>query len=151
MTATRTTVSCLRGMIRTYGPSLEHAPDGCIYVGRRMTMGGWRLPQSDWANPFSISKDAGGSAEIAVAMYEAWLYAPEQDGLRARIVPELSGFTLLCWCNGAPCHGFVLARIANQGPDQYVDFAGRVDAATALRRSRNVETVKAVGDWSGAL
>lgn len=54
---------------------------GCdVYIGRRMTMGGWSLPASPWANPFSVK--GRGSAE-AVRRYQARVTAPERAGLRA--------------------------------------------------------------------
>ena len=81
---------------------------GCdVYIGRRASMGGWRLPASVWANPFTAK--ACGSAEEACRRYEAYLRARRPD-LMARL-PELRGKRLGCWCAPGPCHGDVLVRL----------------------------------------
>lgn len=42
--AGRATVVCLKGKIHEFGPTLElPAAADVVYVGRRFTMGGWRL------------------------------------------------------------------------------------------------------------
>jgi hypothetical protein len=78
-----------------------------VYIGRRLYMGGWRLPESDWANPFTAKQC--GSNEEACARYEAWL-TTERPDLIARL-PELRGKVLGCWCTPKACHGDVLARL----------------------------------------
>jgi Domain of unknown function (DUF4326) len=145
-----TRVISLKGRIHEYGPRLEHAPANGMYVGRRLTMGGWKLPQSAWANPFSVTQ--AGSPAAAVEMYAAWMAQPEQDALSARIVPELQGAVLLCWCaEGSPCHARWLACMADVAvlQVQYVDFCGDSFASRAPRRT--VETVTGAGRWAGAL
>jgi hypothetical protein len=108
----QTTVIRLNGHRDEYGPDLGLRND-IRYIGRKMTMGGWNLRESDWANRFTI-KDYGSSA-AAVAEFEQWFHAPEQAALRARI-GELRGSKLDCWCReGQPCHGLVLARFADLG------------------------------------
>jgi hypothetical protein len=72
-----------------------------VYIGR----------PSKWGNPFVIGLD--GSREQVVARYEQWLH--EQPDLVAAL-PELTGRVLGCWCAPKPCHGDVLARLANQTP-----------------------------------
>lgn len=109
-----TTVVCLKGRIREFGPSLELAPH-ITYIGRTLNRGNWNLARSDWANPFTAQKVGG--AQRAVIRYREWLLAPEQAELRARIVPELRGRVLGCWCNveaGDPCHGLVLVALARE-------------------------------------
>ena len=73
MTATTslTTRVSLRGRIHEYGPRLEHAPTDLVYVGRRCTMGGWRLPESKLANPFTAADH--GSPDEAVRRYREYL------------------------------------------------------------------------------
>lgn len=76
-----------------------------VYIGR----------PSKWGNPFSHTPDTlarhrVATREEAVAAYEAWL--PQQPELMAAL-PELRGKTLWCWCAPQPCHGDVLARLAN--------------------------------------
>jgi hypothetical protein len=67
---------------------------GCdVYIGRRMTMGGWDLPQSKWANPFKIGKD--GDKEEVLEKYKAYILgSPLKNELE-----ELRGKTLGCWCH----------------------------------------------------
>ena len=84
---------------------------GCdVYIGRRCTMGGWDLPQSRWANPFTIAQCGG--AEVAVARYAEYLRS-RPDLMAA--VPTLRGKVLGCWCTPGPCHGDVLLALANRG------------------------------------
>lgn len=96
--------------IEQCGP--EPAPDaGCtvvnkrsgapydVYVGR----------PSEWGNPYHIGPD--GSREDVIAKYRAYILAPAQSALLAR-VPELTGKRLACWCAPLPCHGDILAELA---------------------------------------
>src|SRR3954447_24407299 len=77
-----------------------------VYIGRKHP----RFPEgSKWANPFRIDKD--GTREEVIAKYEAWLLT--QPELYAAL-PELRGKVLGCWCHPKPCHGDVLARLADQ-------------------------------------
>jgi len=83
---------------------------GCdVYIGRRMTMGGWNLPQSKWMNPFTVKKC--GSNAKAVHQYEEYLLnRPEL----LKDIEELRGKILGCWCKvspSVPCHGDVLIKL----------------------------------------
>lgn len=100
-----TSVICLKGRQREFGPSLELAPH-VLYVGRALYQGGWRLPKSPWANPFRAQSEGG--AAVAVEKYAAWLAG--QPELLVRL-PELSGRTLGCWCASGPCHARHLASL----------------------------------------
>lgn len=81
-----------------------------VYIGRG----------SPWGNPFShrassYAVEVVPSAQEAVARYEQWLV--QQPALMAAL-PALRGKVLGCWCRGprtpnAPCHGTVLARLAD--------------------------------------
>lgn len=66
---------------------------------------------SRWGNPFRIGKGADRAAVIA--RYRVWLLA--QPELLARL-PELRGKVLGCWCAPLPCHGDVLAELADALP-----------------------------------
>lgn len=103
---------CLKGRLREFGPSLElPAAADIVYVGRKATMGGWRLPGSPWANPFRAQK-VGGAAR-AVELYARWF--PQQAGLVERL-PELRGRRLGCWCPAdIPCHARWLAALVEAG------------------------------------
>ena len=80
-----------------------------VYIGRSRA-------GNVWGNPFSHLP--GSLAEFKVAYdevlprYEAWLRAQPQLVERARM--ELRGKRLGCWCAPKPCHGDILARIANE-------------------------------------
>lgn len=64
---------------------------------------------SKWGNPFKIGRD--GTRSEVIAKYEAWLHT-QPDLLAA--LPELRGKVLGCWCSPLPCHGDVLARLAEE-------------------------------------
>lgn len=70
-----------------------------IYIGRG----------SKWGNPFKIGPD--GNREEVIEKYEAYILANQEllDSL-----DELRGKTLGCWCNPKPCHGDVLAELADK-------------------------------------
>lgn len=70
-----------------------------VYIGR----------PSKWGNPFVIGRD--GTRTQVIAKYRAWLL--EQPVLMNSL-HELRGKTLGCWCAPQPCHGDVLAELANK-------------------------------------
>ena len=45
-----------------------------LYIGRRMTMGGWNLPESKWANPFPLKSY---SLEESLKKYEEYIESKE--------------------------------------------------------------------------
>jgi hypothetical protein len=69
-----------------------------VYIGR----------PSKWGNPFEIGKD--GTREEVIAKHKAWFLAQSQ---LIAALPELKDKTLGCWCSPRPCHGDVLAEMAN--------------------------------------
>lgn len=80
-----------------------------IYIGRRCTLGGWDLPESKWANPFTIKEC--GSAEEACRRYEDYLRHSDLIGE----IEELRGKVLGCWCKGRNvCHGDVLVKLLEE-------------------------------------
>jgi Domain of unknown function (DUF4326) len=79
-----------------------------VYIGRAMSSQGFNA--SKWGNPFKVGRD-GTPAEV-IAKYEAHLRS--RPDLMAAL-PELRGKVLGCWCAPNPCHGDVLARLANGG------------------------------------
>jgi hypothetical protein len=109
VTATTTAV-CLKGRIAEFGPSLGFpAARDVVYVGRPCYQGGWKLPRSQFANPYSAQKV--GSAAKAVELYRAWLR--ERPELVAVARAMLRGKRLGCWCTGLDCHAVALARIVD--------------------------------------
>ncbi|GHK04116.1 DUF4326 domain-containing protein [Streptomyces sp. NPDC003753] len=109
-----TKVINLKGRLQEYGPRLEHAPRNVVYVGRRLTRGGWDLPQHPLYNPFQIDtpkKKHDGTREEVMAKYRDHLMG--RPDLLA-LVPELRGKTLACWCAPELCHGDILAEVADK-------------------------------------
>lgn len=86
----------------------EVVQDCDVYIGREQQNGGWRLPQSKWANPYTVRQC--GTAEEAVRRYRRWLL--KQPRLMASL-KELRGKRLGCWCKPNACHGDVLAQLAD--------------------------------------
>jgi hypothetical protein len=83
-----------------------------IYIGRGRG--------SVWGNPFTHLADRATLARFvvasradAIAAYARWILA--QPALLAA-VPTLRGKTLGCWCAPQPCHGEVLAALAELPP-----------------------------------
>lgn len=69
-----------------------------VYIGR----------PSKWGNPFVIGKD--GNREEVIEKYRAWVQGrPEL----MRSLSSICGRTLGCWCKPSPCHGDVLAELAD--------------------------------------
>lgn len=63
-----------------------------IYVGRSCSMGGWNLPTSKWANPFTVKQYGLPEALIKYEQY-----------VRSNLslwnsLEELDGKVLGCWC-----------------------------------------------------
>lgn len=79
-----------------------------VYIGRPMPR--QRLKGSRWANPYRVTLDQ--SRETAIRLYR--LYLEGRPDLLAAI-PELRGKRLACWCAPDPCHGDVLAELADAG------------------------------------
>jgi hypothetical protein len=91
---------------RQLGPPGDLLPGNCVYIGRGVSRGGYRLPKSQWANPYSSPRD--GTPEEVVAQYRQWILA--QPELLAAL-PDLGGKHLVCWCAPALCHGDVLLEL----------------------------------------
>jgi hypothetical protein len=73
-----------------------------VYIGR----------PSRWGNPFKLEHEADRAQVLA--RYRDWLMG--QPRLLARARKELRGKRLGCWCAPKPCHGDLLAEIANAPP-----------------------------------
>lgn len=72
-----------------------------VYIGR----------PGPWGNPFQIGVD--GSRREVIRKFRKWFMEPGQKSLRERARRELAEQVLGCWCAPQPCHGDVLAEIAN--------------------------------------
>lgn len=64
---------------------------------------------TEWGNPYVIGKD--GDREAVIRKYREYVASPSKQ---RRIKEKLRGKILGCWCSPKPCHGDVLAEIANQ-------------------------------------
>lgn len=76
-------------------------PPDVVYIGRAWHIGGWSLPQSAWANPYSVKR---WGRDEALRRYRSSVW---------RALDGLSGKRLACWCKreGQRCHGDVLIEI----------------------------------------
>jgi hypothetical protein len=77
-----------------------------VYIGRAMPRYG--LARSPWANPFAMTR--GATREQCINGFATWIV--RRPELMARL-GELRGKVLGCWCKPNPCHGDVLARLAD--------------------------------------
>jgi hypothetical protein len=71
-----------------------------VYIGR----------PSKWGNPFKIGID--GSRQEVIQKYKEMIIVDIE--LIKQIPLELKGKTLGCWCKPYPCHGDVLAELADK-------------------------------------
>lgn len=97
-----------------------------IQLSRRK---GWRMPpgavkvdrSTRWGNPFRIGDRGVPDAAVALAKFHEALADDERAAdvlgyTRRDVAAELAGHDLACWCApGAPCHGDLLLRVANNG------------------------------------
>jgi hypothetical protein len=72
-----------------------------VYIGR----------PSKWGNPFTLHRES--ERHLVLARYRQWLL--QQPTLLAAIATELKGKRLGCYCAPKPCHGDVLAELAETG------------------------------------
>ncbi len=74
-----------------------------VYIGR----------PSKWGNQFVIGVD--GTREEVILLYKVWLnqWLHNRPDHLETLKTELRGKILGCWCAPLPCHGDVLAEIAN--------------------------------------
>ena len=104
---------------------IDQHPDA-VYIGRECPRARPPRKRTPWANPWNWRTLPGGRA-AAVELFRRWLAGdqeaesmlppgrwprPAMDDIRR----ELAGKVLACWCPaGEPCHGHVLAEIADAG------------------------------------
>jgi len=78
-----------------------------VYIGR----------PSKWGNPFSHMPNTLARYRVttraeAIKKYREWIMT-ENMALGLSVRRELKGKVLGCWCKPLPCHGDILAEIAN--------------------------------------
>ena len=64
--------------------------------------------KTKWGNPFVVGRD--GTREECIKLFDEWII--DQPNLMSSL-HELKGKRLGCWCHPNPCHGEVLARLAD--------------------------------------
>ncbi len=75
-----------------------------VYIGR----GG------PWGNPYQIGPD-GGRGKV-IAKYRVWIMSEDRVAIALRAsLHRLQGKVLGCFCAPLPCHGDVLAELADEG------------------------------------
>jgi hypothetical protein len=82
-----------------------------VYIGRRVYRGKYRLDESKWANPYRLRRGASLAERLAAIARYRDEHLPAHPELGAA-VPELHDKTIACWCAPLPCHGDVLAELA---------------------------------------
>lgn len=105
---TETIAINLKGKQPLVGSQCEKDKD-IVYCGRRNTMGGWRLSQSAWANPFKVTEEE--TNEIVCEKYENYIRSkPELMNQLSTLV----GKKLACWCVPKPCHTQILIKLMKE-------------------------------------
>lgn len=110
----KTTVVCLKGQA---GQKLNKDE---VYVGRKIKLGGWDLPQTPYANKYK--------GRNPVASYYRWLMESDQEELREEIKEELKDKKLACWCHNSGdieihCHADALAAVADNEMNKSLEIA----------------------------
>ena len=87
-----------------------------VYIGRRCTMGGWKLPESVWANPYKVGTH--GTREEVIRKYRTYLLSKPE---LLKLLPTMYGKRLGCFCAPQPCHGDVIAELAEKAHKQRLE------------------------------
>lgn len=106
---TGTRVINLKGKKDTLGPSNENLPEDHVYIGRNLTMGGWKMKKSKWENPFKVTPQ--DPRDSVLQKYREYVLA---DPKLMDSLDELEGKILCCWCSPEGCHGDVLVDLINE-------------------------------------
>lgn len=102
------TVVCIKGKKETWGKDPND-----LYIGRAIYMGGWKLPQSKWHNPFTLKK-YNNDINYVLQLYKSHI---EKDDVLIHSLHELTGKRLGCWCKvkgHEACHGDILVELYKQ-------------------------------------
>lgn len=95
--------------IKTEDRKVQESSD-YVYIGR----------PSKWGNPFFITKNRSRSQSI----YRFFKYLQEHPELVEQTI-ELRGKILGCYCAPLPCHGHILATLANGEKWEYKTSYGK--------------------------
>lgn len=109
--------------------NVRRGGDCDVYIGRA----GRGRRDSGWGNPFRMESNSLRARLLAVTSFAA--YVASRPEMIAR-TGTLSGLLLGCWCSPSPCHGHVLAGLANLAPWEHAmvfDWTRELaDASAAL-------------------
>ena len=112
-------------------------PEFDVYIGRANGRAGFK--KSIWANPYRVKDNPDpadqtqvATAEEAVEHFREYLHTQPE---LLRQIPDLAGQRLGCWCSG-PCHGDVLADLANQHTAGNLDLDQLVQQAKQNQQAR---------------
>lgn len=109
-----TTVISLSGKKNEFGERLQFPEaKNVVYVGRNYTMGGWRLPNSPFHNPFKVKDD---DPDVVGKMvrdeYHPYIMQKlQKEPELMELLMSYKGKALACWCSPGPCHADVLREI----------------------------------------
>ena len=81
-----------------------------VYIGR--ANGRYKLPASDWGNPFRVGRDAT-ERELQECLDKYRAHIRFRPDLLIRL-GELKGKRLGCWCAPLLCHGDVLIELMTE-------------------------------------
>ena len=97
-------------MTRATVEHIKAARPDAVYIGRGFDpRTGHKLSSKRWGNPFSLAEFPPD--EVA-RRYFRWLR--NRPHFVDQVRTELAGKQLACWCHQpGPCHGLVLAALAN--------------------------------------
>jgi hypothetical protein len=76
-------------------------------------MGGWKLSQSKWHNPFKL-KDYNNDFDKVLELYEHYI---RNNKSLMNDLEELRSKTLGCWCKNKQsdkCHGDILLKLLDE-------------------------------------
>jgi Schitoviridae RNA polymerase len=91
--------------------NIKNKQDFDVYIGNKIRLHPQKYPQTKWGNPYAKYLKRLGRDKV-VTMYKEYVMSkPESLKL---ISSELKGKTLGCWCKPLPCHGDILAEIADR-------------------------------------
>lgn len=85
-----------------------------VYIGRANWR--YRLPQSMWANPYSMTTEA--DREKVIHQYRDGLLSDTWRKIVDTNIEWLRGKTLVCWCAPKACHGHVLLELLGEAEAQ---------------------------------
>jgi len=125
MTATAMITHCVNVKVAYIRPQYKNLAEWIadkeenFYIGRRgvVFINGKRFPpkDSDWCNHFKIKKGSS-TREMVISEYEKHIRSKlsSDKSLRNKLVTELRGKTLGCWCKPEACHGDILIRLLQE-------------------------------------